>query len=241
MQHILALIPARGGSKRLPGKNTLQLGDKPLIAWTISAAAQSQMMTDIIVSTDDQDIAEVSRTWGAQVPWLRPAALATDTAGSVDVALHALDWYESERGKVDGIMLLQPTSPFRQSHTIQSAVRAFAQHHLTSLVSASPASAHPAWCFRVEGDQLVPVLGWEAMQSRSQDLVPAYTFNGAIYLSTPDSLRSHRSFVTPSTYPLVIHDPVESLDIDTPFDWSLAELFQQQLAASTNNVGAKIA
>ena len=110
---ILALIPARGSSKRLPGKNTKLLGGLPLIVWTIRAAKESGCCTQVMVSTDDPEIAAVARDFGAEVPWLRPPELATDTASSVDVALHAIANCGAGSHTIDGLLLLQPTSPFR--------------------------------------------------------------------------------------------------------------------------------
>lgn len=229
---LLALIPARGGSKRLPGKNILPLGDKPLIAWTIVAALESKIFADVLVSTDDPAIADIARTWGAQAPWLRPPELATDSAGSVEVVLHALDWYEKEYGAIDSLMLLQPTSPFRKPETIQAALRKFMAGEARSLVTVSPASPPPAWCFHEENGTLVPLLGWEELMRRSQDLKPAYVLNGAIYVSTPDSLRENKTFLTRDTRFLLIDDPFETIDIDTHFDWTMAEFFLQQMLAN---------
>ena len=111
---VLALIPARGGSKRVPGKNVRDLAGKPLIIWTLDAVRGVEGIVDVLVSTDDPGIAAVASSAGARVPWLRPAHLATDIAGSVDVALHALDWFEMQHGTVDALLLLQPTSPLRR-------------------------------------------------------------------------------------------------------------------------------
>ena len=135
---ILALITARGGSKRLPGKNIRPLGGKPLIVWSIDVAKDSLEICDILVSTDDSAIAAVCEKAGAYVPWLRPAELAIDTASSVDVALHALDWYEAEKGAVDGLLLLQPTSPFRTQATVQRGIELFSQHDYQPVLGVSP-------------------------------------------------------------------------------------------------------
>lgn len=221
-QRILGLVTARGGSKRLPGKNLLPLGGRPLLDWTLEAARASGALCAILLSTDDPAIAEAGRRVGALAPWLRPAHLATDTAGSVDVALHALDWYEAEHGTVDALMLLQPTSPFRTAATIQKAAAEFARTGGRTVVSLSPACVHPAWCFSLNGNQLTPVLGWEATRLASQQLPPAYMLNGAIYLISPARLRRERQFVGEDAYPLVMEDPMEGLDIDTPLDMSLA-------------------
>jgi CMP-N-acetylneuraminic acid synthetase len=220
---ILAVVPARAGSKRLPGKNTRLLGDRPLIAWTIAAARESNVLGDILVSTDDSLISEVGKEWGGWTPWLRPAELASDTALSMDVVMHALDWYENEFGLVDGLMLLQPTSPFRRPESIRHAVELFDKNNGQSVVSVSPSSSHPAWTFEIQNKKLMPFLSWEGIGQRSQDLQPAYTLNGAIYLATPVTLRQYRTFVTRSTIPLIMGDPAEALDIDTWLDWQLAE------------------
>ena len=119
------MVTARGGSKRLPGKNICILGGRPLIQWSVDAAKDIPEICDILVSTDDSQIAGIALSAGALVPWLRPAALATDTASSAAACIHALDWYEAERGKVDGLLLLQPTSPFRTRATIQQGIRLF--------------------------------------------------------------------------------------------------------------------
>lgn len=221
---ILALITARGGSKRLPGKNIRVLGDKPLIVWSIDVARDIPEICDILVSTDDTAIASVCSDAGALVPWLRPAELATDTASSVDVVLHALDWYEAEKGTVDGVLLLQPTSPFRSVDTIQRAVSMFVEHKgMHPVVSVSPASDHPCWCFRSADKELDPFLGWDNISKRSQDLEPAWVLNGAIYLIGPSMLRKKHGFLFPGTLPITMLDPVEAIDIDTPHDWIRAE------------------
>lgn len=219
---LLAIIPARRGSKRLPGKNIKLLEGRPLIAWTIEAAVQSQVFVETIVSTDDPAIAEVAQRFGAAVPGLRPAHLATDTAGSVDVVLQALDDYEALHGHVDGVMLLQPTSPFRTAESIRQAVALFEANDRRAVVSVSVAASHPAWSFRLDTENLEPFLGWDHLTKRSQDLQPAYTLNGSIYLIAPDALRQEKRFVGPGVQPLVIADVFESLDIDTADDWALA-------------------
>ena len=122
---ILAFITARGGSKRLPGKNIRSLGGNPLIVWSIEVAKDISDICDILVSTDDSAIAETAKDAGALVPWLRPEELATDTAKSADVCLHGLEWYESEKGRVDGLLLLQPTSPFRTRETVLRGIELF--------------------------------------------------------------------------------------------------------------------
>ena len=220
----LAVIPARGGSKRLPRKNVLPLAGRPLIAWSIATARASGCFVDLLVSTDDPEIATVARDAGAHVPWLRPADLATDTATSVDVVVHAVDWYEAEHGPLDGVMLLQPTSPFRTAPTMREAVRRYVGTGCAvPVVGVSPVETHPAWTFLIEDDHLSPVLGWEPLSRRSQDLPPACALNGSSYLLPPARLRSSRSFFAPDMLPLLMNDRDETLDIDTEEDWRRAE------------------
>jgi CMP-N,N'-diacetyllegionaminic acid synthase len=220
---ILALITARGGSKRLPGKNIRPLGGKPLIVWSIDVAKNIPEVCDILVSTDDPAIAAVCKKAGAYVPWLRPSKLATDTASSVDVALHALDWYETENAVVDGLLLLQPTSPFRTQATIQRGFELFSQHNYQPVMGVSTTHAHPMWALKMEGDYLVPFIQEHGLGTRSQDLPTAYVVNGSFYLITAAELRLCRSFVGPKTIPLLIESSQEVLDIDTEWDFRMAE------------------
>jgi N-acylneuraminate cytidylyltransferase len=220
---LLALVPARGGSKRVPNKNIKELGGKPLISWTIEAALGVPELIDVLVSTDSPNIAEVAKVSGAQVPWLRPAELASDTAASMDVCLHALDWYENEKGLVDGIILLQPTSPFRTTATIRRGIELFVKNPHKPVVSFSPAASHPMWCYQLTDAGIKPFIADSEKPTRSQDLPPAYMLNGALYIASSKYLRHHGSFIGENTQPLVIGDSKESLDIDTESDWKLAE------------------
>lgn len=220
---ILALIAARGGSKRLPGKNTRLLGGKPLIAWSIQVAQGIGAIGDILVSTDAQDIADVAHQAGALVPWLRPAALATDEAASLDVCLHAIDWYENEKGAVDGLLLLQPTSPFRRRDTLLRGIDQFQSGGRRPVIGVSPARSHPLWCFRVQGQTMIPFIDGAGLQLRSQDLPAAYAINGAFYLVEPRQLRERRSFYGPDMAPLIMNGPGEWVDIDSEWDWRMAE------------------
>lgn len=228
---ILALITARGASKRLPGKNIRQLGGKPLLLWSIDSVKGVEGICDILISTDDQEIADIALVGGGLVPWLRPAELATDTAASIDVALHALDWYEETHGPVDGLMLLQPTSPFRRMETIKRAIDIFSINKgRKPVIGVSPAASHPAWCYRIERDTLLPYSsGTTGMTNRSQDLPPVYVLNGAMYLAEPAYLRRRRSFIGEDACPLLIEDPAESLDIDTSHDFLVAECIAANL------------
>lgn len=225
---LLALIPARGGSKRVLNKNIRELGGKPLIAWTIEAARGASELVDVLVSTDSPAIAKVAEAAGALVPWLRPAELATDTATSLAVCMHALDWYENEKGPIDGLVLLQPTSPFRSASSIRRGIDLFCEHPQRSVVSFSPAESHPMWCYRVSGEAIQPFMDDVIRPSRSQDLPPAYVINGALYIAGPTYLKQQCSFLGQDTVPLVMEDLREALDIDTEWDWMLAETLLKQ-------------
>lgn len=220
---ILAVITARGGSKRLPGKNIRMLGGKPLITWSIDVVKGIREICDILVTTDDSEIAKVARDAGALVPWLRPDELSSDTATSADTCLHALDWYEAENGKVDGLLLLQPTSPFRSRDTVLKGIDLFRSHQYRPVVAISPALSHPMWCLKLESGLMRPFMEGRGLQTRSQDLPPAYTVNGAFYLLKPDDLRKSKSFYGEDMVPLPMDKPEESIDIDTELDWKMAE------------------
>jgi CMP-N,N'-diacetyllegionaminic acid synthase len=221
---ILALITARAGSKRVPGKNTRLLAGKPLLAWSVASAQGLPDICDILVSTDDESVAAIARAAGASVPWLRPLELAGDTATSVDVALHALSCYEADNGEVDGLLLLQPTSPFRSRATVVKGLDMFnAANDLRPVVGVSPAQSHPLWCFRLKEDLLMPFCREGGLHLRSQDLPTAFVVNGAFYLISPHDLRERKSFYSDNMVPLVMEDPRERIDIDTEWDWTLAE------------------
>jgi CMP-N,N'-diacetyllegionaminic acid synthase len=222
---LLAIVPARGGSKRLPRKNLLPLGGKPLITWTIETGLASGICTDVLVTTDDEEIAETARKAGALVPWLRPDELSTDTASSPEVIAHALAWYEQTRGNLDAVLLLQPTSPFRSVDSILGAVRVFTaqpESKRHTVISVSPAAVHPAWTFALQGGELKPILGWELLTHRSQDLPQTYALNGALYVIPVRDARAALPIVRPGVLPFVMTDARESLDIDTVDDWAMA-------------------
>lgn len=231
---VLALIPARGGSKRLPGKNLLPLGGKPLIAWSIDVVDDLPDIVDVLVSTDDLGIAQVAGEMGALVPWLRPAELATDTASSVDVALHALNWYEAEYGVVDGLMLLQPTSPLRTRQTVERGIALFREGEGRPVVGVAPVATHPMWTFKLVDGGLQPWVSQEALQTRSQDLPEAYAITGAFYLLSPQELRKERSFFPLGTLPLVMNGERETVDIDTKEDYVLAQALLSSSVKATS-------
>ena len=221
---LLIIIPARGGSKRLPGKNIMKLAGKPLISWTIELAQKLPYEKSIIVSTDSEEIAEVARNCGVEVPWLRPPEISQDSSTTTDVALHALNWFEQNISKVDGVILLQPTTPFRSVEKLAEGIEKFKTSGMKPVVAVSPVSQHPDWMFTLEGGELKSFLTDKDNFERSQDLEPLFIVNGSFYLITPKDLREQETFFPRRIMPLLIESAAESIDIDTEEDFTFAEL-----------------
>lgn len=213
----IALIPARGGSVGLPGKNTRLLGDLPLIAWTIRSALRSECFKRVVVSTDDPGIAECAEAAGAEVPFMRPAHLASDTASSLDVVQHAIE----ELGCEQSIGLLQPTSPFRAAKHIQQAISLFHDSGAPALLSV--AAAKPLeWSMSLgEGGILAHALPDSGRPNRRQDAAALVQPNGALYLVQVDALIEKRSF-TPEGAIGYEMGKIDSIDIDDAEDFELA-------------------
>ncbi|HXK92833.1 MAG TPA: acylneuraminate cytidylyltransferase family protein [bacterium] len=185
ISHTVGLIPARGGSKGLPRKNVRRLGGIPLIAHTIRAALRSQIER-VIVSTDDEEIMAVAREWGADVPFRRPPELSGDTATSLSVLIHAVEYLEQEEGaRVDHVVFLQPTCPFRTARHIDEALEKYLQAGTESLISVTSVEEfHPYFMFtKDEQDRLRPLYAMDKRPLRRQDLPAIYRINGAIYIS----------------------------------------------------------
>jgi N-acylneuraminate cytidylyltransferase len=214
-RRVLGLIPARGGSKGLPGKNILPVNGRPLLAWTIDASRASRSIDRYILSSDDERISTVARSLGCDVPFVRPSALATDTATSMDVVMHALD----SIGGFDVVVLLQPTSPLRTAQDIDAACALLAQSGAPACVSVSPVEQHPYWMFSVDDrHRLAPFFERGTVATRRQDLPDVYALNGAIYVADVTWLRGSRSFLSTETVGYVM--PAErSIDIDTKADF----------------------
>jgi len=215
----LALIPARGGSKGIPRKNIRLLAGKPLVAWSIQAALACPEIERVVVSTDDAEIAEISRRWGAEVPFMRPAELAQDDSPSMDTVLHAL----RQLPQFDAVVLLQPTSPLRTKADIQGCLAMAATEQARCIVSISEPASSPYWMFTLEQNGSLSKLISAPEVTRRQDLSPAYAINGALYYAQTGWLRANKNFLTAETLGYVM-PPEKSLDIDTPLDWKIAEL-----------------
>lgn len=223
-KRVLALIPARGGSKGLPGKNTREFAGKPLVAWTIDAARSSQYVDAVILSSDDDQIIAVAKAFGCAVPFKRAPHLATDTATSADVIIDAL-------GRCPGydiVVLLQPTSPLRFAQDIDAALELFISSNMSACVSVCEAQESPYWMFTMsDQSSLVPLIAGAAKRRR-QDLPPCYSLNGAIYIAEARWFASTCDFMSERTAAYLM--PVtRSIDIDTMADFEMAELaFKQE-------------
>ncbi|MBN8654773.1 MAG: acylneuraminate cytidylyltransferase [Anaerolineae bacterium] len=230
MTNILALIPARGGSKGIPRKNIRSFAGYPLIAWSIAAAKKSELVTRVIVSTDDEEIAAVARQWGAETPFLRPAELAQDKTTDLPVFMHALKWLEDVEGyRADIVVQLRPTSPIRPQTMVDDAIRILLNHKDADCVrGVVPAGQNPFKMWRFNGEekplgQLLEVPGiHEPYNAPRQILPPVYWQTGHIDAIRTSTIVDKESLTGNTIYPLVI-DPKYTVDIDTPADWEKYE------------------
>jgi CMP-N,N'-diacetyllegionaminic acid synthase len=233
---IVALIPARSGSKRLKGKNIMPFHGHPLIAYTIAAARESQIFSRVLVSTESEDIAEVARSYGAEVPFLRPAEFAADHSPDIEWLRHLLQSLKKDNGCPDTFALLRPTSPFRQGETIRRAWRTFLQHpEADSLRAVEPCQQHPGKMWQLEGPFLKPLLNdggadppWHS--SATQSLPPVYAQNASLEMAwskTP----LEKGTIAGDKLVAFQTEGYEGYDINRPEDLWLAEiLIDKQLA-----------
>jgi CMP-N,N'-diacetyllegionaminic acid synthase len=222
----LVIITARGGSKGVPDKNIKLLGGKPLIAYTIEAALGVFPAERIIVSTDSEKIKQAAEKCGIEVPFLRPAELATDTASSYDVILHAMDQANQLGIIYDTVILLQPTSPFRNAQHIRGAL-ALLRENDDMVVSVKVSEENPYYSLFEENSDGYLSRSKEGSFTRRQDCPNVFSYNGAIYVMRAESLRKETIGSFKKVRKYVMSD-LESLDIDTPLDWKLAELIMKE-------------
>lgn len=216
---LLAIIPARGGSKGIPRKNIKMLAGKPLIAWSIESALQVQSIETVIVSTEDEEIAAVAKKFGAEVPFMRPLELAQDDTPSISTVMHAIERLPN----YDWVLLLQPTSPLRSVDDIEGIVKFCSDEGAPSAVSITEVSKHPFWMYqRDDHKRLQPLIHNRPDITRRQVLPRAYALNGALYLARTEWLIANKAFIGPETLGYVMPDE-RSVDVDTPMDWLLAE------------------
>ncbi len=229
--NVLAIIQARGGSKGIPGKNIKLLCGKPLIAWTIEAAKNAKTVTRVIVSTDDEAIAEVSKKYGAEVPFLRPAEFATDGAKSIGLLEHALNFLkEKENYETDVVVQLKPTNPLRTSTQIDQCVELYQESvDLDAVITVVKAPVHPLKTWKFEGESLQPfvpenVFGIkEAAKTPRQKLPEAYGNNSCVHVINPKTILEKHSSIGTRVKGVVLSRE-DSINIDEPIDFEIAEL-----------------
>lgn len=221
--HVVALIPARGGSKRLPKKNIKLLDGKPLIAWSIECAKKSQYVDQIIVSTDSQQIKDISENYGANVPFIRPDYLSNDTATTYDVLQHAIESLALNKPNIL-LVLLQPTSPLRTTEELDKAIEYFIQKNALGVVSVSEMEHSPLWANVLpDDDNMLNFLPNNIVGKRSQDLPTYYRINGSIYIYDIVSLLQNKRVFFDERVFAFITVPDTSVDIDTMLDFKIAE------------------
>lgn len=218
----LYIIPARGGSKGIPGKNIKPLAGKPLIAYSIDIARQLAPDCDICVTTDDTEIISIVEGLGLKVPFVRPAELATDHSGTYEVLLHALNFYEEKGVHYDCIVLLQPTSPFRTIEDVTNCINLYTPE-VDMVVSVKQASANPYYnAFETDANGYLHISKGEGNYTRRQDAPKVWEYNGAVYVINTESLKKMplNKF---SRRRMCEMSQEHSLDLDTPTDWLIAE------------------
>lgn len=239
---ILGLIPARGGSKSVPRKNIRALVGEPLIAYTIREARRSRHITRVVVSTEDEEIASVARRYGAEVPFLRPAELAEDYVTDLPVFRHCLDWLRAEQGYAPEVVVhLRPTAPLRTAAHIDRGIELLLESPQADAVrSVCPVGQHPLKTWRIVEGALAPfvpedVFGIaEAYNQPRQKLPAAYVQNGAVDVVWARVIVEQGSMTGRSIRPLAMHED-ESVNIDSPLDWELAEILMRRRKAATRD------
>ena len=229
---ILAIIPARGGSKGIVGKNIRLLNEKPLICYTIEEALKSIYLNEVFVSTDDLIIAKISEKCGAKIID-RPAELAKDESPTIDAIFNAIEFIKNVYDK-DIIILLQPTSPLRNAIDIDTAFNIFMKTECDSVISMCKVEHPPYWHFKYEGDKFKPLFGEKYLLTNRQELPDVYRPNGAIYITTIKNLYENNGFYCDKVVPYIM--PSErSIDIDEEIDLKLAEILIQEGTTNANH------
>lgn len=219
----IAIIPARGGSKRLPGKNIKNLCGRPLIEWTIDAALKSELFDRIIVSTDSEQIRDISIRAGAEVPYLRSPELSSDTATTNDVVTDIIRWLEETGVEVSTVMILQPTSPLRTETDIAKAFDLMNEKKARAIISVCEVEHPIQYCNTLPNDlsmdNFIPAINIQ----RSQDLPTYYRLNGSIYLFNRDYVSNINNLYSKGTFAYIMNR-FNSIDIDEQIDFELAEI-----------------
>lgn len=216
---ILAIIPARGGSKGVPRKNIRDLAGKPLIAWTIEEAKKSRYIDRLILSSEDDEIIEVAKQYGCEVPFKRPLELAQDDTPGIEPVLHAIEQCPG----YDYVVLLQPTSPLRTAEDIDGCIEKLLNSDADFCVSVTEPEKSPYWMYTLEEERMVPLLSQEELVTRRQDFPKVYALNGAVYVGNIMEIIETKNFLTKSTLGYVMSKE-NSIDIDTEIDFKLCNL-----------------
>ncbi|WP_165725370.1 pseudaminic acid cytidylyltransferase [Pseudoalteromonas sp. SA25] len=219
----IAIIPARGGSKRIPRKNIKMFHGKPIIAYSIEVAKKSGLFEHIIVSTDDQEIAEIARSYGAEVPFMRPNNLADDYTGTLDVLNHSLTWLEENNFNVTYICCIYATSPFLTEHAIAKGREQIMSSNLNYTFSATEYNFPIQRAFYFNDLSTISMFQPEHLTSRSQDLIPAFHDAGQFYWCSPSAIKESKPFFSSNSAAIIIPRQLVH-DIDTLDDWEQAEL-----------------
>lgn len=214
---ILAIIPARGGSKGIPRKNIKELAGKPLIAWTIEEAKKSKYIDRLILSSEDEEIIEVAKKWGCEVPFKRPLELAQDDTPGVEPVIHAVNTLKE---KYDYVCLLQPTSPLRKAEHIDGCIEKCINNNAESCVSVTEVDKHPYWFYEIGEDDKLVSLFPDKNIIRRQDLPKVYALNGAVYIAKTKYIISYKSFISNATIPFIMGKS-HSIDIDEKIDFQI--------------------
>lgn len=231
-RRVLALIPARGGSKGIKNKNIISLCGKPLIAYSIEAAKNSEYVDDVIITTDSEKIAEVSKQYGAEVPFMRPSELAADTSKTIDAVVHAVDTLKNSGRMYDILVLLQPTEPLRTSKDIDNALKKHVESGYKSIASVSEVNDHPILIRSIGQNGELLHLTEQNSTVRRQDMPAYYRINGCIYINEISDINSETSF-NDNSFAFVMEQS-HSVDIDDPADLALAEYYIKTLNSNDN-------
>ena len=221
-REILCVIPARAGSKGIPGKNVVEFAGKPLLAWTNEAALAAPAITRVVVSTESQDFAEIARKWGAETPFLRPEELAEDHVHAVHTVLHALGWYREAEGHMPhGAMMLLPTSPLRTAKHVQTAAELFLNREASAVIGVVDLGKHMTNLRRIEADTLERVAPDVSPNQQRQGAAPLYGVSGAMFLARSNLLLEHETFHLEGALGHVM-SAFSATDVNHPEDLALA-------------------
>ena len=221
---LIALIPARRGSKGIPKKNLREFKGQPLIAWSIKQALECSFIDRVIVSTEDEEIAEIAKIFGAEIPFSRPTNLANDSSLIIETVLHAIN----NLNDVDDVLLMQPTSPLRRVEDINNIVQLRNKFKSQSAVSLVKVSEYPQWMYSLDGQKMYPLLAKKNSSERRQNFKKIHILNGSLYLSSRKHLIETGSFVSEDTIPYIM-PPEFSIDIDEESDWEYAEFLYDRI------------